>query len=60
MNHDGYQIVMMFREGILREFGMDMYALLYLKRITNKDLLTVQHRGFCSMLIWQPGWEGSL
>ena len=26
-------------EGIVREFGMDMYTLLYLKWITNKDLL---------------------
>ena len=26
-------------EGIAREFGIDMYMLLYLKRITNKDLL---------------------
>ena len=26
-------------EGIIREFGMDMYALLYLKWITNKDIL---------------------
>ena len=26
-------------EGIIREFGMDMYTLLYLKLITNKDLL---------------------
>ena len=25
-------------QGIFREFGMDMYTLLYLKRITNKDL----------------------
>ena len=28
-----------WREGIVREFGTDMYTLLYLKRITNKDLL---------------------
>ena len=27
------------REGIVREFGMDMYTLLYLKWVTNKDLL---------------------
>ena len=27
------------REGIVREFGMDRYTLLYLKRMTNKDLL---------------------
>ena len=26
-------------EGIFREFGMDMYMLLYLKEITSKDLL---------------------
>ena len=26
-------------EGIVREFGMDMYTALYLKWITNKDLL---------------------
>ena len=26
-------------EGIVREFGMDMYTLLYLKWITNKDIL---------------------
>ena len=26
-------------EGIAREFAMDMYTLLYLKWITNKDLL---------------------
>ena len=26
-------------KGTVREFGMDMYTLLYLKRITNKDLL---------------------
>ena len=25
-------------KGIVREFGMDMYTLLYLKWITNKDL----------------------
>ena len=28
-----------WREGIVREFGIDMYTLLYLKRITNKNLL---------------------
>ena len=27
------------REGLVREFGIDMYTLLYFKRITNKDLL---------------------
>ena len=29
-------------EGIVREFGMDMYTPLYLKWITNKDLLYSQ------------------
>ena len=29
-------------EGIVKEFGMDMYTLLYLKWITNKVLLTAQ------------------
>ena len=28
-----------YGEGIVREFGIDMYTLLYLKLITNKDLL---------------------
>ena len=27
------------REGILRVFGMGIYTLLYLKQITNKDVL---------------------
>ena len=26
-------------EGVVREFGMDMYTLLYLKWITNRELL---------------------
>ena len=29
----------MVQGGIVREFGMDMYTLLYLKWITSKDLL---------------------
>ena len=28
-----------YGEGIVREFGMDMYTLLYLKLITSKNLL---------------------
>ena len=35
-------------EGIVREFGIDMYTLLYLKWITNKDLL-FSSRELCSM-----------
>ena len=47
-----------WREGIVREFGMDMYTLLYLKWIANKDLL-IAH-GTLLNIMWQPGWEGSL
>ena len=46
----GYQWGRMSGEEIVREFGIDMYTLLYLKWITNKDLLTVDHRELCSML----------
>ena len=47
---------------IVKEFGMDMYMLLYLKWITNKDLLystgnSAQHSCHC---IWQPGWKRCL
>ena len=38
-----------WREGIVREFETDTYTLIYLKLITNKDLL-LQHRELCSML----------
>ena len=44
-------------EGIVMEFGMDRYILLYLKWITNKDLLYSIRTLF--NVIWQPGWEGS-
>ena len=43
---------------IVREFGIDMYTLLYLKWITNKALL--YSTGNSAQLMWQPGWEGSL
>ena len=44
-----------WEEGIVKEFGMDMYTLLYVKWITNKDLLhstgnSVQYHG--------EGWMG--
>ena len=35
-----------------------MYTLLYLKRITNKDLLAAQ--GTLLNVMWQPEWEGRL
>ena len=41
-------------EGIVKEFGMDMYTLLYLKWITNKDLLS--STGNLVNVMWQPGW----
>ena len=46
-------------EGIVREFGMDMYTLLYLKWITNKNPLYIAH-GTLLNVMWQLGWEGSL
>jgi len=40
-------------EGMVREFGMDMYTLLYLKCITNKDLLYSNKRK--SISTWLDG-----
>ena len=45
------------RKGIIRKCGMDMYTLLYLKWITNKDLLYITGN---SNVIGQPGSEGKL
>ena len=47
-----------WEKGIVRKFGMDMYTLLHLKWIANKDLLTA--RGTLFSIMWQPGKEGSL
>ena len=44
--------------GIVREFEMDMFTLLYLKRIMNKDLLIEDETQLSAM--WQPEWEKSL
>ena len=41
-------------KGIVKEFGMDMYTLLYLKWITNKDLL--YSTGNLVNVRRQPGW----
>ena len=41
-----------------REFGINMYPLLYLKEITNKDQL--YSTGTLPNVMRQPGWEGSL
>ena len=43
-------------EQIVREFGMNMYTLLYLKWITYKNL--PYSTGNSTQ--WQPGWEGNL
>ena len=43
-----------YREVIVREFGPDMYILLYLKWITNKDLL-YSTMGTLFNVMWQPG-----
>ena len=43
-------------EGTVREFGMDMHTLLYLKRITNKDLLYVTGNSVqCYVAAWMGG-----
>ena len=43
-------------EGIVRGFGMDMHTLLYLKWITNKDLLSsTGHSGQCCVAAWVGG-----
>ena len=44
----------------VREFGMDMYTLLYLKQITNKDLLySTWNSAQCFVAAWMGGeFEG--
>ena len=44
----------------VREFGMDMYTLLYLGWIFNKDLLYSIAQGSLLSIIQQPPREGSL
>ena len=46
------------RGGIVREFGVVMYPLLYLKCITNKDYCITQET--LLNVMWQPGCEESL
>ena len=46
-------------EGIVREFGMDMYTLLYLKWITNKDVLcSTGNSAQCYVAAWMGGENG--
>ena len=47
-----------FPEGIVREFGIDMYTLLCLKGITARSYCIAQ--GTLHNTIWQPEWEGTL
>ena len=40
-------------EGIVREFGIDIYTLIYLKQITNKDLLySTGNSAQCYVAAW--------
>ena len=46
-------------EGIVREFGINMYTLLYLKWITNKDLLYSTGKSVqCYVAAWMGGEFG--
>ena len=48
-----------WRDGIVREFGMDMYTLLYLKWIANKDLLySTGNSAQCHVAAWIGGEFG--
>ena len=50
-----------WREGIVREFGMDMYTLLCLKWVTTKDLLySTGNSAQCYMAAWMGGEFGSM
>jgi len=43
-------------EGIVREFGINIYTLLYFKRITNKDLLySTGNSAQCYVAAWMGG-----
>ena len=44
------------REGMLREFGTNMYTLLYLKWMINKDIA----QGTLLNAMWQPRWHRNL
>ena len=50
------------REGMVREFGMDRYSLLYLKWITNNDLLySTWNSPHCYVAAWMGGeYRGEL
>ena len=46
-------------EGIVKEFGIDMYTLLYLKWVANKDLLySTWNSAQCYVATWMGGEFG--
>ena len=45
-------------EGLVREFGIDVYTLLYLKWKTNSRITYYIAQGALFNVMWQPGWEG--
>ena len=47
------------RGGVVREFGIDLYTLLYLTWITNPPTHRMAHRTLFNVM-WQPRWEASL
>ena len=48
-----------WREGIVWEFGRDMYTLLYFKWMTNKDLLySTGSSAQCYVAVWRGGEFG--
>ena len=51
-----------WKEGIVGKFGMDTYTLLYLKWITNKDLLcSTWNSAQCYVAAWRrEGFEGRM
>ena len=46
------------REGIVKEFGTTVCTLVRLKRTPKKTFCAAQ--GGLLIVMWQPGWEGSL
>ena len=44
-----------WREGIVREFGMDMDTLLYLTWRASKDLLDSTGNSYSVITLWSPG-----
>ena len=44
-------------EGTVREFGMGVYTVMYLKQIIPRTYCVAQ--GTLLNVIWQSGWEGS-